>query len=133
MKFSYFQLGSGIRRPIIPLIVKANGKEVKYFALVDSGADLNLFHGEIAELLGIDLDSGAEGKISGITEGEAQKFFVHPVTVNVGGWDFETEVGFMPRLSRNGHGLLGQKGFFDLFNKVSFSKKNHVIELAPNK
>lgn len=110
MKFPYFKLDKNIRRPIIPLVVKAHGKEVKYFSLVDSGADLNLFHGEIAELLNIDLKSGKKGKISGITEGESQSFFVHPVVLNIGGWDFETEAGFMPHLSRNGHGLLGQNG-----------------------
>lgn len=133
MKFDYFKLNAEVRRPIIPLIVKSKGKEVKYFALVDSGADLNLFHAEIAELLGIDLESGRKGSIHGITQGESQVFYVHPVVINVGGWDLETEVGFMPKLSRNGHGLLGQYGFFDLFNKVSFSKRKDEIEITPAK
>jgi len=130
MKFPYFTLAKNLKRPIIPLVVKANGKEVKYFGLVDSGADLNLFHGEVAELLDIDIQSGKAGQISGITSGESQQFFVHSVVLNIGGWDFKSEVGFMPKLSRNGHGLLGQIGFFNLFKKVSFSKNKHEIELT---
>lgn len=43
-----------------------------------------------------------------------------------------TEVAFMLNLSKNGHGLLGQNGFFDLF-KISFDKKKEEIELKENK
>ena len=133
MKFPYFKLDKNLQRPIVPLVVKAQGKEAKYFAMIDSGADINLFHAEIADLLGIDVRSGDQGKVSGITQGESEPFYTHPVTLNIGGWDFETEVGFMPKLSHNGHGLLGQNGFFDLFSKVSFSKAKHEIELTTKK
>ena len=34
------------------------GKEIPYFGLIDSGADINLFHAEIAELLGLKLEAG---------------------------------------------------------------------------
>ena len=41
-------------RPVLPITVKSGGKAIKYGALIDSGADHNVFHAEIGEALGID-------------------------------------------------------------------------------
>lgn len=104
-------------------------KSIRYYALIDSGADINIFHGEIADLLGIDLKSGKHGQVSGVTHGETQVYYVHRVTISVGGWKYETDVAFMPTLSQNGHGLLGQNGFFNLFTvKFDYSKQDIEIK-----
>ncbi len=60
MKFAYKKLASGIERPIIPIIVRnpATQQSVRYLALVDSGADLCVFAGEIGELIGLDVTAG---------------------------------------------------------------------------
>lgn len=79
-------------------------------------------------MLGIDIKSGKHGQVSGITQGETQAYYVHPVTISVGGWKYKTEVAFMPTLSQNGHGLLGQRGFFNLFT-VKFDYSKQEIEL----
>ena len=129
MKFGYKKLSSGVIRPIIPIEVKFKDKVVRYFALIDSGADLNIFHSEIAELLGLDVTQGEECLVSGITQGEVQKYYVHQVSLIVGGWTYQTKVGFMPTLSKIGHGLLGQNGFFDLFKSVKFEFGKKEIEL----
>ncbi len=48
MKFSYKKLSGGFLRPIIPIEIKTlQGGPVKYFALIDSGADFCIFHSEI--------------------------------------------------------------------------------------
>jgi hypothetical protein len=41
------------------------------------------------------------------------------------------KVGFMPSLSKNGHGLLGQYGFFDLYS-IKFDLLKGEIELKEN-
>jgi len=53
MKFPYTKLPNGIKRPIIRIAIEHNGKQLPYYGLIDSGADMNLFHGELAELLGL--------------------------------------------------------------------------------
>lgn len=130
MKFSYKKLQGGVIRPIIPVEVRtAKGGPVKYFALVDSGADICIFHGEIAELIGIkDIKTGKKNFVSGITQGESQPYYIHPVTISVGGWPYDINVGFMPTLSKLGYGVLGQKGFFDLFT-IKFDLSKEEIEL----
>jgi hypothetical protein len=52
------------------------------------------------------------------------------VEIEVGGWRRPAAVGFMPDLAPNGHGLLGQSGFFDLFSFVKFERPKGTIELG---
>jgi len=102
---------------------------VPYFALIDSGADMNLVHAELAPLLGIDLEAGERRDIGGIVDGERRPFYLHRVTLHIGDRAHpNVEVGFMPSLSKSGHGLLGQYGFFDLY-RVTFDLPQGEIEL----
>jgi hypothetical protein len=65
----------------------------------------------------------------GIVEDERREYYVHNVTLKIGGWRHENvRVGFMPSLSKHGHGLLGQYGFFDLYS-VKFDLPKGEIEL----
>ena len=67
--FSYLKTGLWYR-PIIPVTLKLNKIEFNYLALIDSGADFNIFHADIAKILKIDLSklknsvnfSGINGK-----------------------------------------------------------------------
>ncbi|MDD5356587.1 MAG: hypothetical protein PHS53_00350 [Candidatus Pacebacteria bacterium] len=131
MKFSYKKLATGHVRPIIQVEVSHNGGQaINYFALIDSGADICIFHAEIAELIGIeDITTGRKGTVGGITQGEQQDYWIHPVSINVGGWKYDLEVAFMPTLSRLGYGVFGQKGFFDSF-AIKFRKVKGEIELV---
>jgi hypothetical protein len=70
MRFPYTKFPNGIKRPIICIAIEHKGKELPYYGLVDSGADMNLFHGELAELLGLDLEAGEKQFAGGIVEGE---------------------------------------------------------------
>ena len=56
MKFRYFRFplkdkteffGSAILKPIIPLKLVVDNKEVGYAALIDSGADFCIFDGQV--------------------------------------------------------------------------------------
>src|SRR3989338_8388511 len=128
MKFPYKKLYDGHVRPIIPIRVGYRNKHEGYFALVDSGADVCIFSAEIGEILGINVESGKKCLVGGITEGEKQFYYIHPIVIQVGGWPYNIEAGFMPTISRLGYGVLGQKGFFDLF-VVKFDYTRGEIEI----
>ncbi len=110
MKFKYKKLGPGILRPVIPVGIEAGGKALQYEVLVDSGADLCIFDAQIGEVLGIDIESGKKQLVGGIT-GVQEAYYVHPVTLVVGGWKYKTEAGFLANIAKIGYGVVGQKGF----------------------
>ncbi len=141
MKFPYLKLrldqpsaffGNSILKPVIPVAVSFQGKDWRYAALIDSGADFSIFHAEIGEGLGIDIRSGMQIPFGGIQEGGGAHAFLHPVTLNIGGWKYETIIGFSYDIAKWGHGILGQKGFFDLF-LVKFDFRKEEIELKEQK
>lgn len=129
MKFAYKNLYPGQVRPIIPISIYTPDNEVGYFAMVDSGADINLFPAELGEFLGLDIESGTEKTVAGIVQGESRPYYLHAIEIEVGDHRFTTQAGFMPDLSKNGYGLLGQHGFFDQFERIVFKKKEDVIEI----
>ena len=131
MKFKYKKYGPGILRPVIPIEISYKDHSVPYEVLVDSGADLCILDAEIGELLGLDVKSGEPQKVSGIT-GTAETYYAHPVTVRVGGRSLSVKVGFLPNIARLGYGVVGQKGFFDIF-VVKFDLLKEEIELKERK
>jgi hypothetical protein len=132
MKFTYKRFANGIERPIIPIIVRnpATRQSVRYLALADSGADECIFAAEIGELIGLDVLGGRERSVSGVVARQIRPYYVHNVEIEVGGTRRRSAVGFMPDLAANGHGLLGQTGFFDLFSFVKFERRNGIIEFG---
>ncbi len=128
MKFNYKRYGP-ILRPVIEIKLKSNSKSLRYEVLVDSGADFCIFHSEVGEALGIDIKTGKPREVFGVG-GKASLYYLHKLEIEVGGWPFEIEAGFMPDVSGRimPYGLVGQKGFFDNFIvKFDFSKEE--IEL----
>lgn len=132
MNFGYKKFGVGpgaILRPVIPIKLKSQGESFDYEVLVDSGADLCIFHAEIGELLGIDVTKGKKHEVFGVG-GKASVYYLNKVKIEVGGWPCEIEAGFMPSVSGHmmKHGLVGQKGFFDKF-VVKFNLIKEEIEI----
>jgi Aspartyl protease len=129
MKFSYKKVGPDVLRPIIPIAVGHKDFFINYEVLVDSGADMCLFDYEIAELLGVDVKKGEEKKVYGITGSQPETYYIHPITIKVGGWPFTIKAGFLAGLSsRYNYGVVGQKGFFDIF-VVKFDLLKQDVEL----
>lgn len=130
-----------ILRPIIPVGLRSRGKTVPgYSVMIDSGADDCLFHAEIGEALGIDMNSGIERSYSGVGFGEL-KGRRHPVEIQIGGYWLTCDVTFCHGMVRDHpafpgmkqglrYGILGQRGFFDQF-KVIFDYIGEEIELRP--
>ena len=127
MKFKYKKYGSGILRPVIPIEIIYKDCAVVYEVLVDSGADFCIFDAQIGEILGIDIESGEKQEVWGIT-GVGERYYVHPVTIKIGGWLYKIKAGFLPNIARLGYGVVGQQGFFDIF-VVKFDLLKEEIEL----
>lgn len=137
MKFKYLKLplsepsdffGHYILKPIIPIEIRVNDQSIRYAILIDSGADFCIFDAEIGECLGLDVKAGEEIGFGGIQELGGAKAYLHPVTIIVGGWSYQTTVAFSYHIGKRGFGIPGQKGFFDLFS-VKFDLRKEEIEL----
>ena len=131
MKFEYKKYGPEVLHPVIPIEIIYKGRSVFYEVLVDSGADFCIFDAQIGELLDIDITRGEKKEVSGIT-GVSEYYYTHPITIKVGGWAHQIKAGFLPNIARLGYGVVGQKGFFDIFI-VKFDFLKEEIELKERK
>ena len=129
MKFKYANYGKNLSRPVIPIKLKNSNQEIGYQVLVDSGADMCLFHAEIAEAIGIDFKKGQKREVSGVG-GKVSIYFWCDVTIEVGGWEYKIKAGFLPNVGGvlAPYGIVGQIGFFEFF-KVAFDYTGGDIEL----
>lgn len=137
MKFRYHKLnlspssdflGKFILKPIIPIKISKLDTVLQYSVLIDSGADFCIFDAEIGEYLGLNIKSGIEIQFGGIQSLGGAKAYIHKINLEVGGYKFKTDVGFSYDISKNGYGILGQKGFFDLFS-IKFDLQKEEIEI----
>lgn len=137
MKFSYYKFpltprseffGNYILKPIIPIKVSGGNNSLNYAALIDSGADFCIFDAEIGEALGIDIKSVKGEIFGGIQERGGAEAFFHAIKIDIGGWEYETKIGFSYDIAKHGYGILGQKGFFDIF-MVKFDYSKAEVEL----
>ena len=125
--FGYVQVGLWYR-PIISVTLKLNKIVFNYLALIDSGADFNIFHGDIAQLLKIDLFKLKKPvHFSGIQGGGVGYFTAIDVGINNN--FINTPVVFSNDISDNGYGILGQQGFFNNYN-IEFKYKSQKIVLS---
>ena len=128
MKFNYKICRDGTPRPVIAITLENKGIQTSYEVLVDSGADICIFHSGIADVLGLDWQKGQKREVFGIG-GKASVYYLLPVKIIVGGWPFEIVAGFMPNVAGiMDYGVVGQKGFFDIF-VVKFDLLKEEIEL----
>lgn len=141
MKFRYHKLflpqrseyfGSSVLKPIIPIAVMVGRNEIRYAALIDSGADFCIFEAEIGEYLGLDIKDGVPIEFGGVQERGGATAFLHDVYLNVGGFSYKNRVGFSYDIAKHGFGILGQKGFFDIF-VVKFDLLKEEVELKERK
>ena|SRR3989338_2371244 len=137
MKFRYFKFplqvksdffGHSILKPIIPIGLTVGDKPFDYSALIDSGADFCIFDAGIGEALSLDVKSGKRLQFSGVQEAGGAQAFLHEVTILIGGLKYTIPVGFSYDIAKDGYGILGQKGFFDIFS-VKFDYRKEEIEL----
>ena len=126
-RFKYAKFGP-YYRPVIQVILRHNGKEFKYLALIDSGADLNIFHANLAHILGIDISKLKTHTFGGIKKGPPANGYLCVLEIGIENIFFDTPVIFSDDISDNGYGILGQQGFFDHF-RIKMDYKGKDIEL----
>lgn len=100
---------------------------VGYEALIDSGADFNVFDAGIADILGISLKSGNKRQVVGLG-GQKVKGYEHNITLRVGPHQYKTKVLFSKEIPPNSFGVLGNIGFFDHFS-VLLNYRQKMIEI----
>src|SRR6266496_4691535 len=102
----------------VPVSLSYGSKRQNLYGLLDSGADLCLFHSSIGRLLGIDVNSGPSKLIGGITG--TITAYMHTIQVQVQGIPDKVDIyaGFTD--SDQVEALLGQDGFFDNFKVGPF-------------
>ncbi len=85
--------------PMLPVrLIGPKGKSVDTFALLDSGADVSMFHGDWARKIGLKVKSGRKGNIGGIGAGGGLYYF-HRIFLQVGSNTVKCDVAFS-----DGHG-----------------------------
>lgn len=130
MKYKFPYVKAGIwYRPIIPITIRYLKREITYLALLDSGADFNIFHGDITKLLKIDLSKQKNSmSFGGIREGSIGKGYFMPLELGINNNFFTATAVFSNDISNNGYGILGEQGFFHNL-KILFNYPSKNIEI----
>ena len=117
-----------VYRPKIPIRLSYKHTMLKYpfHALVDSGADGNLFPYEFCTHLGINLKKGEYHKHIGIGS-QGLDAYRHVVKMFVGTYSFETKIDFAIGQQIP---LLGRMEFFRFFKRVTFNEKEKKVYLT---
>lgn len=138
MQFKYpFQVIRADKLPILDvrIINKDNGKVINYRAMLDSGAFANVFHSDIASVLGIDLSKIKDTQyFSGVRASKrlikGKPYILELMVVGKANcYKFDSLVIFSDEVSDTGFALLGRQGFFDRFDEVCFNYKNNKFYL----
>lgn len=126
LSFPYKTDAKGNSFPVIPLSLKFGNKKKEFFALVDSGATISIFRSEVAESLGINVNSGKEIFLGGV--GGRIKGYIHKLEVEIAGKQFICPMVFSYEylVSFN---LLGRDTFFKKF-RITFEEENDKVTLA---
>jgi hypothetical protein len=105
---------------LIKVRLSYKDKIIQLDALIDSGADVSLFHASAAKALGIDLASGIKQEYFGVSGHKIEAYF-HTVKFQIVGAPdvMELAVGFTE--SEGVSALLGQADIFQAY-KISFER-----------
>jgi hypothetical protein len=126
--FPYARFGAWYR-PVIPVTLRFKKKELRYLALLDSGADFNIFHSDIAGLLGIDVTKAKKTTpFKGIGSDSESRAAVFDIDLGIEGTFFTSMVLFSDAIGDSSYGVLGQQGFFNHFD-ITFRYNLGQIEL----
>ena len=116
-----FPAGQDVCRPIIKVELCTEGHSVCCWAIVDSGADYCSFPANFLPDLGLSMEDLPSGRGHGIgTDFDLHFTNLQMKLDRIG--DALAHVGFCVSLNEWGVGLLGQNGFFNLYN-ISFDRR----------
>lgn len=127
MTYQYLEITPEVSRPIIPIILKHKDKFILYDGLIDSGTDHCIFSIELAQVLNIAV-SKRKVSFMGVSKEKVSGHWGE-IDIRIGHIAYHLKAIFA-EISDFGHGILGQKGFFDHFD-VELSYKKQLIEIKP--
>jgi len=133
LKFDYVKLGP-YKRPIIPVRLTYGDNSVNTQALIDSGADFNVFHLSFAKDLGLNLNMNKRITFGGVGNKKQNltgylgvlDLMIYSKGENI---EFSTPIVFSEDIPSNGIPLLGETGFFDHLEEIHFYYKRGKIVL----
>ena len=116
-------------RPYLIVRLRNGDRYKDVISLVDSGADICLFHSDIGRMLKIEIEAAPELAFEGVS-GVREVAYLHRVDLVVRGLSSITlDVGFTNSMAV-GTGLLGQRGFFEQF-QINFQLNQKSFEVGP--
>ena len=116
-------------RPYLIVRLRNGNRHKDVISLVDSGADICLFHSDIGRMLGIEIEAAPELAFEGVS-GVREVAYLHRVDLVLRGLSSITlDVGFTNSMVV-GTGLLGQRGFFEQF-QINFQLDQKSFEIGP--
>lgn len=126
MIFPYWAVRRGGQRrhlPLIPLTVYGPKTHLEVLALVDSGAEHNVFGQEVADRVGLSLEKGSPVLLAGI-EGKDLPGHLVSVELQVGRQRWHAPTIFSQALGSQV--ILGQAGFFAFFTVTFRYQKSEM-------
>ena len=105
--------------PIIDIVLTKDNNSIKTDAIVDSGAILSIFQGNIAEYLGLEIEDGKEQLFQGI--GGKITGYMHSIKVKIDSAEFPCRIAFSNELAMSLN-IIGRESFFDRF-RITFDEK----------
>lgn len=123
--FPYRQNPDGQYFPVIPVRCFFKDNIIDSSALIDSGATISVFRTEVADDLGLNIESGKKIFLGGV--GGRIKGYIHPISIEIASKKFRIPVVFSHEyfVSLN---LLGRDTFFPKFS-ITFTEKNKILIL----
>lgn len=135
MRFRYTEIPNHqdprkpFNRPYLIVRLRNGERHKDVVALVDSGADICLFHSDVGRMIGIEIEEAPQLTFQGVS-GVREVAYLHRVDLAVRGLSsLVLEVGFTNSMAV-GTGLLGQRGFFEQF-QVNFQLERQSFDVTP--
>lgn len=134
LKFDYVKIGL-YKRPIITVCLSNDNQSINMPALIDSGADFNVFPLSIAKDLNIEINLDKPIEFSGVGE-KSEKLigFIGIVDMMIyskgKNINFKAPIVFTNDIPSNGLPLLGGVGFFDHTEEITFLYKKGQVKVS---
>ena len=116
------------QRPYLIVSLINVGRRKDVISLVDSGADLCLFHADIGRMIGIAIEAAPKLAFQGVS-GAQEVAYLHRVDLVVKRLSAITLEGGFTDSMAVGTGLLGQRGFFEQFD-INFQLDQRSFEVT---
>lgn len=127
VEFPYVKDAHGRYAPIVYLQAWTGNRWLYLQAYVDSGASWSVFHVDVAQLLGIKLNT-VKRRYVALGNGAVLPIYLAQLKVRFAGAEFVVPAGFSDALHM-GFNLMGRAGFFNRFS-MTFNDRARLLTVA---